>query len=232
VVDRLGGAVQLLSLGHLERMYSMDDLLELVKSENAQHLRIRVGSPPVLFLEGQEQTTEGPPITSVNAEELLQSIANSRQRRDFRENGKVLFVHRFWDGTDFLVRAKMENENVGIDIRFAVERLGGAAHLLTLGHFTPKSAPGPNKQKRDCSLPPDCKDLIDAIRLRPRKVSISLPPITRRVTLPEIVSVRYLSKLLGFDISNWRGRSAPRSIPFDQARRILRSYGIEAEQAA
>ena len=93
-------------------------------------------------------------------------------------------------------------------------------------------APEPNKQKRDCSLPPDCKDLIDAIRLQPKKVSISLPPITRRVTLPEIVSVRYLSKLLGFDISNWRGHFAPRSIPFDQARRILRSYGIEAEQAA
>src|ERR1022692_3177286 len=69
------------------------------------------------------------------------------------------------------------------------------------GHFTPMFAPEPNKQKRDCSLPPDCKDLIDAIRFQPKKVSISLPPITRRVTLPEIVSVRYLSKLLGFDIS-------------------------------
>jgi hypothetical protein len=94
------------------------------------------------------------------------------------------------------------------------------------------SAPEPNEQKRDCALPPGCKDLIDVIRSQPETVPISLPPITRRVTLPEVVSVQYLSELLQHDVAALSGYAASRSISFDQGQRILRRYGIDAEKAA
>ena len=96
-------------------MYSMDDLL-LANSEGADKLRLCVGSPPVVLLGGEQHTIEGPPITPEDAERLLQSIANTRKWRKLRERGVVEFVYRFRHSTDFVVRARMENENVRIDI--------------------------------------------------------------------------------------------------------------------
>jgi hypothetical protein len=95
--------------------------------------------------------------------------------------------------------------------------------------------PEPNEQKRDCSLPPGCKDLIDVIRSRPDPIPISLPPITRHVTLPDIVAVGYLAELLQMsthEAAAVSGYFGGRSVPFEQAQRILRRYGIWADKAA
>jgi len=97
-------------------MYSIDDLLHLASSDGADELRLHVGTPPVIVLGGEHHTIEGPPITTENAEQLLQSVATTRQRRELRERGKVQFVFRFRRITDFVIRARMEDENVGIDI--------------------------------------------------------------------------------------------------------------------
>jgi len=95
------------------------------------------------------------------------------------------------------------------------------------------SAPEPNEQKRDCPLPPGCKDLIDVISQR-ETVPISLPPIVRHVTLSDIVAVRYLAELLQMsthEAAAVSGYFGDRSVPFDQAQRILRAYGIWADRA-
>jgi Tfp pilus assembly ATPase PilU len=97
-------------------MYSMDDLLHLANSDGADSLRLHVGMPPVVVLEGEHHPVEGPAITPEDAEHLLQSIANTRQRRELREHGAVQFIFRFRRSTDFVVCARMEEENVGIDI--------------------------------------------------------------------------------------------------------------------
>ena len=88
-------------------------------------------------------------------------------------------------------------------------------------------------------LPPGCKDLIDVIRSQPLPVPDPLPPITRRVTLPEIVAVRYLAELLGADIHSLFaemcemriGVSWYRSMSFDEAQKLLRRRGIWADKA-
>jgi Tfp pilus assembly ATPase PilU len=103
-------------MGHLERMYSMDDLLHLVHSEGADGLMLHVGTPPVIVLEGEHHAVEGPPITTADAEQLLQSVSTARQRRELRERGVVQFICRFRRSADFVVCARMEDENVGIDI--------------------------------------------------------------------------------------------------------------------
>ena len=94
----------------------MDDLLYLVNSDGADELRLHVGTPPVIVLGGEHHTVEGPAITSEDAEQLLKSVATTRQRRELRERGVVQFIYRFRRITDFVVRARMEDENVGIDI--------------------------------------------------------------------------------------------------------------------
>jgi hypothetical protein len=61
-----------------------------------------------------------------------------------------------------------------------------------------------------------------------------MPPITRHVTLPAVVAVRYLADLLKMspqEIASLSGYSELRSMPFDQAQKILRRYGIWANKA-
>lgn len=97
-------------------MYSMDDLLHLVHSDGADELRLHVGMPPIIVLESEHHQIEGPVITTEEAEQLLQSITSTRQRRELREHGVVEFIYRFRHRANFVVRARMEDENVGIDI--------------------------------------------------------------------------------------------------------------------
>ncbi|HWW02937.1 MAG TPA: hypothetical protein VNZ64_24770 [Candidatus Acidoferrum sp.] len=94
----------------------MDNLLYLLHSDGADELRLHVGQPPVIVLEGEQEPIDGPAITTEDAQELLQSITDTRQRRDLREHGVVDFIYRFRDRANFVVRARLEDENVGMDI--------------------------------------------------------------------------------------------------------------------
>ena len=98
------------------RMRSMDDLLHLLHSDGADELRLHVGRPPAVILDGKEQPLDGPAITTEEAGQLFQSIANTRQRRDLREHGAVEFIYRFRGRASFVVRARIEDEDVGMDI--------------------------------------------------------------------------------------------------------------------
>jgi Tfp pilus assembly ATPase PilU len=97
-------------------MYSMDDLLHLANSDSADELRLHVGSPPVIVLEGEHHSIEGPAITNQDAERLLVGVANTRQRRELREQGRVQFIFRFRGITDFVVCATIKDGIVGIDV--------------------------------------------------------------------------------------------------------------------
>lgn len=97
-------------------MYSMDNLLQRVKTEQADELRLHVGGPPVIVYEGKQHALEGPTLMTEDTEQLLQSVADTRQRRELREHGMVQFIYQFRGATPFVVCAKMEGENVGIDI--------------------------------------------------------------------------------------------------------------------
>jgi Tfp pilus assembly pilus retraction ATPase PilT len=97
-------------------MYSMNNLLYLVTSDGAEALRLKVGKPPIVVLDGEPHAIEGPPITPEDAEHLLQNIADSRQRRELRDRGEVHFIYRYRRVTDFVVRIRIEDENVIIEI--------------------------------------------------------------------------------------------------------------------
>jgi Tfp pilus assembly ATPase PilU len=97
-------------------MYSMDDLLYLVHSDGADALKIRVGVPPVIVLDGDEQPLEGPAISADEAERLFTSLANTRQRRSLRDQGCVEFIYKFRNRADFVVRAVMQGGVVKMDI--------------------------------------------------------------------------------------------------------------------
>jgi Tfp pilus assembly pilus retraction ATPase PilT len=93
-------------------MYSMDNLLTLISTEHARELRFCAGTPPVVVLGEEPHAMEGPPLTTECAEQLLRSIANTRQMRELWEQGTVTFIYTLPGASPFLVRAALEGENV------------------------------------------------------------------------------------------------------------------------
>ena len=100
----------------LRRMYSLDDLFHLLHSDGAERLRLDVGQPPVMVIDGQDEPIDGPAITTEDAEQLLQSVTDTRQRRELRQRGDLEFVYTFRQRASFVVHARIRNETVSIEI--------------------------------------------------------------------------------------------------------------------
>ena len=93
----------------------------------------------------------------------------------------------------------------------------------------------PDYSKRDCSLPPGCKDLMDVLRLE------SDPhPETKVVELGSPVTVKGLAALLGrtpfqiiADLLELKVMAnADQSLTFEVAARAATKYGLVAKRAA
>ena len=97
-------------------MYHMDHLLTLLTIEQAQELRFRAGSPPLIVSEDEQHSLQGPPITGEDVVWLLRTLATSRQMRDLRWSGEVRFIYTARGRRPFLVRAKMDDENILFDV--------------------------------------------------------------------------------------------------------------------
>jgi Tfp pilus assembly ATPase PilU len=84
--------------------YSIPDLLKLLQTERGDRVLLEVGSPPTVILKGELHAIEGPPVLEESAEEMIRSVANTREMRVFREFGTVDVIVPF-GGSRFLVRA-------------------------------------------------------------------------------------------------------------------------------
>src|SRR6478672_9730964 len=71
--------------------YQMSDLLQLMVSEGAADLHIRVGTPPVIRLHGVLHRVEGPPLRPEDTEELMRSITSEDHIQHVRERGGADF---------------------------------------------------------------------------------------------------------------------------------------------
>jgi twitching motility protein PilT len=97
--------------------YSMSDLLQLVVSENAADLHLRVGTAPVLRVHGILHRVEGPPLRSEDTEELMRSITSEEQIRAVRERGGADFGFAFGELARFRVSVFKEKGNFGLVLR-------------------------------------------------------------------------------------------------------------------
>jgi Tfp pilus assembly ATPase PilU len=85
-------------------VYSIPDLIKLLHSERGECVRLDMGYPPILVIKGKSHQIEGPAVFEESAEEMLRSVANTREMRVFRETGSVDIIVPL-EGTRFLVRA-------------------------------------------------------------------------------------------------------------------------------
>ncbi len=94
----------------------MDDLLYLVHSDGAERLKLVVGQPPIVVMDGEAQAIEGPAMTAEQMDALLHSVTDTRQRRELREHGEIEFFYRFRQCTSFVINAKARDGDLFIEI--------------------------------------------------------------------------------------------------------------------
>ncbi len=97
--------------------YSMSDLLQLVVSENASDLHIRVGVPPVIRINGTLHRVEGPNLKPEDTEELMRSITTEDHIQQTREKGGADFGFAFGELARFRVSIFKEKGNFGMVMR-------------------------------------------------------------------------------------------------------------------
>ena len=97
--------------------YSMSDLLQLVVSEGAADLHLRVGVPPVIRLHGILNRVDGPALRSEDTEELMRSITSEDHIQHVRERGGADFGFAFGELARFRVSVFKEKGNFGMVLR-------------------------------------------------------------------------------------------------------------------
>src|SRR5271168_387175 len=97
--------------------YSMSDLLQLVVSEGASDLHIRVATAPTIRVHGILHRVEGPSLAPEGAEELMRSITSEEHIQQVRERGGADFAFAFGDAARFRVSVFKEKGNFGMVLR-------------------------------------------------------------------------------------------------------------------
>ena len=116
--------------------YSMSDLLQLVVSEEASDLHIRVGIPPTIRVHGILHRVDGPSLRPEDSEELMRSITSEDHIQMVRENGGSDFGFAFGDMARFRVSVFKEKGNFGVVLRqiptklLTLEQIGLPRHTI------------------------------------------------------------------------------------------------------
>jgi twitching motility protein PilT len=97
--------------------YSMSDLLQLVVTEGAADLHLRVATAPVIRLHGVLHRVDGPPLKPEDTEELMRSITSEDHIQHVRERGGADFGFAFGDIARFRVSVFKEKGNFGMVLR-------------------------------------------------------------------------------------------------------------------
>ena len=97
--------------------YSMSDLLQLVVTENAADLHLRVGTAPVIRLHGVLHRVDGPVLKPEDTEELMRSITSEDHIQHVRERGGADFGFAFGEMARFRVSVFKEKGNFGMVLR-------------------------------------------------------------------------------------------------------------------
>jgi len=101
----------------------MSDLLQLMVSEGAADLHIRVGIPPCIRAHGVLERVQGPPCAPEDTEELMTSITSEDNIQQIRTKGGADFGFAFGELARFRVSAFKEKGNFALVLRQIPTRL-------------------------------------------------------------------------------------------------------------
>jgi len=109
--------------------YEMNDLLELVCDQNASDLHLHVGQPPTLRISGSMTPIDGPPLTPVDTEQLMMSIAPDSHQQSVKMNGGADFGFAYLDKARFRVSVFKAKGVHGIVLRQIPNKLYGLREI-------------------------------------------------------------------------------------------------------
>jgi twitching motility protein PilT len=95
----------------------MNELLELVVEQNASDLHLQVGQPPTLRLSGTMTPIDGPALSPLDTEKLMQSITPDSHISNVKLNGGSDFGFAFGDKARFRVSVLKAKGNYGLVLR-------------------------------------------------------------------------------------------------------------------
>ena len=97
--------------------YEMNELLELVVEQNASDLHLQVGQPPTLRLSGSMTPIDGPALSPIDTEKLMQSITPDSHISNVKLNGGSDFGFAFGEKARFRVSVLKAKGNYGLVLR-------------------------------------------------------------------------------------------------------------------
>ena len=97
--------------------YSMSDLLQLMVSEGAADLHLRVGIPPAFRAHGTIERVQGPDLTPEDTEELANSICSEDHMHQVKTKGGADFGFAFGELARFRVSCFKERGNYAMVLR-------------------------------------------------------------------------------------------------------------------
>jgi len=97
--------------------YEMNELLELVVEQNASDLHLQVGQRPTLRLSGSMTPIDGPALTPLDTEKLMQSITPDSHISNVKLNGGSDFGFAFGEKARFRVSVLKAKGNYGLVLR-------------------------------------------------------------------------------------------------------------------
>jgi len=95
----------------------LDDLLQVVVEHKASDLHIKVGSPPVVRLEGELVPIGAQPLTKNDTKRLILSSMHPHQRTMFHEHLSLNYAYTLSEKLRFRVNAYYERESVSAAFR-------------------------------------------------------------------------------------------------------------------
>ncbi len=111
------------------QMRSIDELLVLVRDAGASDLHLKVGSPPVIRIDGELTELPGPPLTPEDTKDYAASLMSEKQIRRFSETNEIDFAYNAPSIGRYRVNVFRQRGTISIAMRQVVTRVPDFAEL-------------------------------------------------------------------------------------------------------
>lgn len=101
----------------MEALLTLTQLIRMGLANGTVGFTFRSGLHPVIYSAKGVQTYDTQPSTSEDIEEILHHLMRSRERRQLRATGAVHFKSAFEGGISMLGGAKLDGDEIRVELR-------------------------------------------------------------------------------------------------------------------
>jgi twitching motility protein PilT len=125
----VGRYISFRALGAESSMKSIDELLAQVAKAGASDLHIKVGSPPMIRVDGELKNLEEPPCSPDDTKDYAASLMSEKQIRRFSETNEIDFAYSATQVGRFRVNVYRQRGTISIALRQVMTQVPDFAGL-------------------------------------------------------------------------------------------------------